>query len=44
MTSTDSEVFIAFIRGINVGGHRIIKMNDLKHLHQAMDHGKVATY
>jgi uncharacterized protein (DUF1697 family) len=44
MTSTDSEVFIAFIRGINVVGHRIIKMNDLKHLHEAMGHGKIATY
>lgn len=38
------ETFIALLRGINVGGHRKIKMADLKHVHETMGHGNVATY
>ena len=44
MASANSNVFIAFLRGINVGGHRLINMNDLRRLHETMGHGNVATY
>ncbi|MBL4725352.1 MAG: DUF1697 domain-containing protein [Rhizobiaceae bacterium] len=36
--------FVAFLRGINVGGHRKIKMAELKQLHENMGHENVATY
>lgn len=36
--------FVAFLRGINVGGHRKIKMAELKQLHEKMGHKNVATY
>ncbi len=35
--------YVAFLRGINVGGHRKIKMNDLKQVHESMGHRYVAT-
>jgi len=38
------DIFIVFLRGINVGGHHIIKMNALKKLHEIMGHGNVVTY
>lgn len=37
-------VFVAFLRGINVAGHRKIKMAALKTAHEAMGHRNVATY
>ncbi|MBL4890544.1 MAG: DUF1697 domain-containing protein [Rhizobiaceae bacterium] len=36
--------FVVFLRGINVGGHRKIKMAELKQLHEKMGHKNVATY
>jgi uncharacterized protein (DUF1697 family) len=36
--------YIALLRGINVGGHRLIKMADLKALYEAMGFGAVQTY
>ena len=36
--------YIAFLRGVNVGGHRKIKMSDLKQVHESMGHWNVATY
>ena len=36
--------FVAFLRGINVGGHRKIKMAELKQLHEKMSHENVVTY
>jgi len=38
------EKYIAFLRGINVGGHRSIKMDDLKKLHIEMGHRNVVTF
>jgi len=38
------DIFIAFLRGINVGGHHTIKMNYLKQLHKIMGHGNIVTY
>ncbi|MFB3148910.1 MAG: DUF1697 domain-containing protein, partial [Thermodesulfobacteriota bacterium] len=38
------DIFIAFLRGINVGGHHAIKMNDLKQLHKIMGHGNIVAY
>lgn len=35
---------IAFLRGINVGGHNKIKMADLKGMFQSMGFGRVQTY
>ncbi len=35
--------YVAFLRGINVGGHRKIKMADLKQVHESMGHWNVAT-
>jgi uncharacterized protein (DUF1697 family) len=37
-------VFVAFLRGVNVAGHRKIKMDALRAVHEAMGHAKVATY
>lgn len=37
-------VYIAFLRGINVGGHKLIKMSDLKQLLETMGLTKVQTY
>ena len=38
------EKYISFLRGINVGGHHILKMNDLKKIHTEMGHRNVNTY
>ncbi len=35
--------YVAFLRGINVGGHRKIKMADLKQVQESMGHWNVAT-
>jgi len=37
-------VFIALLRGINVGGKNIIKMNELKQMFEAMELCEVQTY
>ncbi|MET0785285.1 MAG: DUF1697 domain-containing protein [Paenisporosarcina sp.] len=37
-------IYIALLRGINVGGHKIIKMTDLKHMLETMGLNKVKTY
>lgn len=37
-------IYIALLRGINVGGHKIIKMADLKQLLETMGLSKVKTY
>ncbi len=36
--------YVAQLRGINVGGHRLIKMTDLKSMFEAMGFGGVRTY
>lgn len=36
--------YIALLRGINVGGKNLIKMNDLKQLFKSMDFENVRTY
>jgi uncharacterized protein (DUF1697 family) len=36
--------YIALLRGINVSGHRLIKMADLKRMFEAMGFGRVQTY
>ncbi|HEY7343502.1 MAG TPA: DUF1697 domain-containing protein [Ktedonobacterales bacterium] len=36
--------YIALLRGINVGGHRLIKMANLKAMFEAMGFGAVQTY
>lgn len=36
--------FLTFIRGINVGGNRKVKMGDLKAIHEALDLRDVQTY
>lgn len=38
------EKYIALLRGINVGGHRKIRMNDLKEMFRGMGFKNVATY
>jgi uncharacterized protein (DUF1697 family) len=38
------ETYIALLRGINVGGHNKIKMDELKRLFESMDLQKVKTY
>jgi uncharacterized protein (DUF1697 family) len=37
-------IYIALLRGINVGGHKIIKMADLRQLLETMGLAKVQTY
>ena len=37
-------IYIALLRGINVGGHKKIKMADLRLLFEALGFGKVLTY
>lgn len=41
---TGQTSYIALLRGINVGGHRLIKMADLKALFAAMSFGEARTY
>jgi uncharacterized protein (DUF1697 family) len=36
--------YIALLRGINVGGHNMIKMAELKHVLEEMNLQKVKTY
>ncbi len=36
--------YLAFLRGINVGGHRLIRMAELKAAFEAIDLGAVRTY
>jgi len=36
--------YVAFLRGINVGGHKIIKMEDLRRMFEAMNFENVRTY
>ena len=35
--------YVAFLRGINVGGHHKVKMDELKRVHESMGHWNVAT-
>lgn len=37
-------VYIALLRGINVGGHKLIKMTDLKQMAEGLGLGHVQTY
>jgi uncharacterized protein (DUF1697 family) len=37
-------IYLALLRGINVGGHNVIKMAELKQLFQSMDLQNVKTY
>lgn len=37
-------IYIALLRGINVGGHKIIKMADLKRLFESIGLKQVKTY
>jgi len=37
-------VFISLLRGVNVGGHRKIKMLDLKALYESLGYARVVTY
>jgi uncharacterized protein (DUF1697 family) len=37
-------IYIALLRGINVGGHNVIKMAELKSLFESMGFGSVKTY
>ncbi|HDR6311998.1 TPA: DUF1697 domain-containing protein [Bacillus cereus] len=37
-------IYIALLRGINVGGHRIIKMADLKQMFESIELKQVKTY
>jgi uncharacterized protein (DUF1697 family) len=42
--STDATIYIALLRGINVGGHRLIKMADLTRMFDAMGFSAARTY
>lgn len=37
-------IYIALLRGINVGGHKLIKMTELQRMFEAMGFGRVQTY
>lgn len=37
-------IYIAFLRGINVGGNKIIKMDDLKNIFESLGFKNVTTY
>ncbi|PFR83257.1 cytoplasmic protein, partial [Bacillus cereus] len=37
-------IYIALLRGINVGGHKIIKMADLKQMFESIELKQVKTY
>lgn len=37
-------IYIALLRGINVGGHKVIKMDQLKRMFEALGLAKVQTY
>jgi uncharacterized protein (DUF1697 family) len=36
--------YAAFLRGINVGGHRLVKMEDLRRIFESLDFAGVKTY
>jgi uncharacterized protein (DUF1697 family) len=36
--------YVAFLRGINVGGHKLVKMQDLSATFQELGHANVTTY
>ena len=36
--------YVAFLRGINVGGHKIVRMEDLRRRFEALGFGNVSTY
>jgi len=36
--------YVAFLRGINVGGHRLIKMDELARIFESFGHTKVRTF
>ena len=44
MTTSSHTTFVALLRGINVGGHKIIKMDALRAAFAGMGFGDVATY
>jgi uncharacterized protein (DUF1697 family) len=44
MTSSPRNTFVALLRGINVGGHKIIKMEQLRKAFEGMGFEDVATY
>ena len=44
MTTSPRNTFVALLRGINVGGHKIIKMDALRQAFVGMGFGDVATY
>lgn len=37
-------IYIALLRGINVGGHKLIKMVELKHMFEELGYRRVQTY
>jgi Uncharacterized protein conserved in bacteria len=37
-------IYLSLLRGINIGGHKKIKMSDLKALYESLGFGQVATY
>ncbi len=37
-------IYISLLRGINIGGHKLIKMDDLKQLYMSMGFQSVTTY
>ena len=37
-------IYVALLRGINVGGHKVIKMADLKRLFESIELKHVKTY
>lgn len=44
MRRIDMTIYIALLRGINVGGHKIIKMADLKQAFESIGLKQVKTY
>ena len=41
---SETTTYVALLRGVNVGGHRLIKMPELKRLFETMGFGQVRTY
>jgi Uncharacterized protein conserved in bacteria len=37
-------IYLSLLRGINIGGHKKIKMSDLKELYESLGFGQVTTY
>jgi uncharacterized protein (DUF1697 family) len=44
MTTSSRNTFVALLRGINIGGHKIIKMDQLRKAFQELGYEDVATY